>query len=226
MKWETHGRSPGSPPWLWSVAGIHSNGSACQETCDERGNPKDPVGREVGELVNIVWFVRSRELLECILLKPAQSMQLPPNLHNHHPVLGNVLHVGLSYMLVALLGDSWYYDSRDRDVMVELCGSHYQYFFFWILFSEIFVVATCVHAHVFRPVQATCIWRSENDLRVSSIYHTMAHDQTQVISLGSTYVWTHAGEINKSKETFAYVFNLQCEFWMQPASWRSSLLIY
>lgn len=132
MKRETHSRSPGSPPWLWSVTGIHTNGCACQETWDERGNPKDPLGWEVGELVNIVWFVRGRRPLESVHLKPAWNMQLSPSLNNHHPVLGNVFHVGPSYIQIALLGDSWYYGSRDRDVMVELYGSHYQYFQFYM----------------------------------------------------------------------------------------------
>lgn len=201
MKRETHSRSPGSPPWLWSVTGIHTNGCACQDTWDERGNPKDPLGREVGELVNIVWFVRGRRPLESVHLKPAWNMQLSPSLNNHHPVLGNVLRVGPSYIQIALLGDSWYYGSRDRDVMVELYGSHYQYFqlympskfcFLKVFFCCCYIYA-CVHVHVFRPAQVTCIWGSENDMRVNSFYNTMTQDQTQVISLGSAYVWTHAG---------------------------------
>lgn len=156
VKWNEKNtvKAPVQPPWLWSVAGIHTNGCACQETWDERGNPKDPLGREVGELVNIVWFLRSRGPLESVHLKPAQSMQLPPSLNNHHPVLSNVLHVGPSYMPVALLSDSWYYGSRDRDVMVELCGSHYQYFQLYMpskfCFLKVFVVVVtfmhvCMH---------------------------------------------------------------------------------
>lgn len=97
--------------------------------------------------------------------------------------------------------------------------------------SFFFVNFMCVHAHVCGPAQDMYMKVRKLLLGVSSFCDTVTQVQTQGISLCSTcepmQAYRHTERLKKNLKKFlAYVFSLQCEFWLQPASRRSSLLIY